>query len=68
MSDKELGNADSKMCDAHAKKAQGLKIFSSGNELFELDGNSNLNNAKAKPITEQEYNKEVEIENVEVTM
>ena len=65
----KLATADTAMCPAHAKKARGLKIFSSGDELFELDPNgSNINNSKANPISEEEYNKAAEIENVEVTM
>lgn len=65
----ELADADQKMCDAHAKKAQGFKIFVSNNELFELDpmSTSSHKDPIANKISEEEYNR-VETEHVEVTM
>ena len=66
----DLGTADKDMCDAHSKKAQGFKIFISNNELFELDpmSSSSVRNPVANKISEDEYNKEAEITDVETTM
>jgi hypothetical protein len=53
---KELPEADSQMCEAHAKKAKGLKIHVSNDELFELDATSILKERpQARKITEEEY-------------
>lgn len=57
-----LSEADSLMCDYHAKKAKGLKIFSSKDELFELNSGSAL---KERPdynkVSNEEYDSKVEI-------
>lgn len=61
---KNLSEADDLMCEYHSKKAKGLKIFSSKDELFELSTESIL---KEKPkynkISNEEYNSKVEKEN-----
>lgn len=69
LSQDELAESDSKMCEPHAKKARGLKIFSSKDELFELDPTTTAKqNPLAHSITPEEYNRDPEIEDVKVTM
>lgn len=53
---KELATADNKMCDFHAKKARGLQIHVSNDELFELDASTVTKDLpRAKKVTEEEY-------------
>ena len=64
----DLGEADKNMCDFHKKKAQGLKIFNTRDELFEMDGSSTkiLNGVPdLNKVSEQDYNSKVEIEDGE---
>lgn len=52
----ELASADSKMCEAHGKKARGLQIHVSNDELFELDSTTvSKDLPKARKVTEEEY-------------
>ena len=65
----KLSDADAEMCAPHRKKAKGMKIFASKDELFELSSNSNLQrDPQAIKITEEEYNKEAEIEDGKAAM
>lgn len=52
---KEMSIADDSMCEFHAKKARSLKIFSSKDELFELNQTGINQNPTAKLISEEEY-------------
>jgi hypothetical protein len=64
---KDMVNADDLMCEFHKKKAQSLKIFSSKDELFELNSESaNRERPLYHTITEDEYNKEAEIDEANV--
>ena len=69
MTSNQMATADEKMCPVHAKRAKGLKIYSSKDELFELDPTSAFKERPtANPISELEYNKAAEIEDVETTV
>ena len=67
----DLSSADDNMCDYHTKKTQGLKIFTSKDELFEMDGTS-TKILKGVPdynrVSEDRYNSKVEIEDGEADM